>query len=232
MENHGRMHNGFLYTVEGTETYHFQSKSIDAAPNSILFIPKGEKYTIDLYGDTSSVIAFDFEIAEKCEGQPFCVKMNKNSAIKSYFIDANNNFKKRKPEALAECKGTFYKIIAELIKKEIYYLNDKTRSKISEAVSYLHSHYLENDFKVSMLSDIAKISSRYFEVLFSKEFGMTPKEYVIALKLDQAKELLLNEKTSVSDVACQLGYSDVYHFSKFFKSKIGCSPSEYKRTKE
>jgi two-component system response regulator YesN len=49
------------------------------------------------------------------------------------------------------------------------------------------------------------------------------------MKLDLAKELLANEKTSVTDVATTLGYADIYHFSKLFKAKTGFAPSEYKK---
>ena len=73
------------------------------------------------------------------------------------------------------------------------------------------------------------ISPKYFKTLFGQQFGMSPKEYVISLLIKSAKELLMNEKNQVQDVAFMVGYSDVYHFSKLFKKKTGYTPTEYKR---
>jgi AraC-like DNA-binding protein len=57
---------------------------------------------------------------------------------------------------------------------------------------------------------------------------MSPRDYIISKKTELAKELLQSEKYSVTDVAISLGYSDIYQFSKMFKLKTGCNPSEYK----
>ena len=74
-----------------------------------------------------------------------------------------------------------------------------------------------------------QVSPRYFKTLFGQQFGMSPKEYVISLRIKSSKELLMNEKNQVQDVAFMVGYSDVYHFSKLFKKKTGYTPTEYKR---
>ena len=92
-------------------------------------------------------------------------------------------------------------------------------SKIADAVNYLHTNYLDNDFKVDLLEKMTDISPRYFKTLFGQQFGMSPKEYVISLLIKSAKELLMNEKNQVQDVAFMVGYSDVYHFSKLFKKR-------------
>ena len=78
------------------------------------------------------------------------------------------------------------------------------------------------------LAEMSNISQKYFAILFFQEFKMTPKEYVLSMKLSLARELLSHEKASVTEVAFVLGYADVYYFSKLFKSKVGISPSEYK----
>lgn len=228
MKNSGRHHCGLLYTVEGTETYHFHDKSISAAPHSLLFIPKGEKYTITLHGEQSIVKVIDFELIPCDIPRPFCIKFRKNSTLPSYFTDAEKIWFKKKNAYSIECKACFYKIVAQAIKRESNHLNSKNYSKIADAVNYIHEHYTDPDFRIEKLLEISKISSKYFETLFSKEFNMSPKEYVTSLKMERAKELLSSEKSTVGDVAFQLGYSDIYHFSKIFKNKTGHSPSEYR----
>ena len=229
MKNRGRSHCGMLYTIEGSEIYHFEDKTIKAIPDSILFIPSGAKYTIELEGERSVVVDVDFEVPEDADFKPFILKITKNNEIKNLFSDIEKAWKRKKPGFNASCKAIFYKIIYMLICQESYTLNSQGYMKIKDAVEYLHRHYLEKDFRLSSLSEMSDMSPKYFETLFSHEFKMTPKEYVISMKLSLARELLANEKATVTEVALSLGYSDIYYFSKLFKAKTGISPSEYKK---
>ena len=227
MKNHARHHHGFLYTLKGTETYNFADKKISTGPDTIIYIPKGEKYTIDFKDEESIVIAIDFEALPGTTTRPFCVKMENTTDIKAYFSDAEKTWIRKKPNYPAMCKSYIYRVISLLINHEVYYSNSDGYNKISAAVEYLHKHYLENTFRIGKLFEMSDISPRYFETLFFKEFKTTPKEYVTSLKIAQAKELLKSEKYSVGEVATQLGFGDIYHFSKIFKAKTGYTPTDY-----
>ena len=126
------------------------------------------------------------------------------------------------------CKSIVYKIVSSVIKQEVYYSSSQNYKRISPAVDYLHAHYLEDNFRIDKLFSISDVSPRYFETLFFNEFKMTPKEYVISLKIKLAKQLLKSEKYTIGDIAMQLGYCDAYHFSKMFKAKTGYTPGEYR----
>ncbi len=227
-KNQGRRHNGFIYTVEGTETYNFEDKSISTPPGSVLYIPKGEKYTIDLTGNKSIAICLDFESSDT-PTRPFCIKFPKEKNIESIFGDMEKLWFKNNAESISMIKSHLFRMLALMIRRENTYSNSKNYDKIKKAVDYLHEHYLENTFRIDSLFQIAEISPRYFETLFYKEFTLTPKEYIIGLKINAAKELLKSEKISVGDVALKVGYSDVYHFSKLFKSKTGHTPTEFQK---
>jgi AraC-like DNA-binding protein len=228
MKNQGRKHHGFLYTISGTETYNFHDRRLYGEPNSVIYIPKGEEYTIDFSGEKSVVIVIDFEIVSKEKSRPFCIKVNKNTDIKSLFSSSEKSWIKKKPYYSANCKSDFYKIVGMLIRSELTYSNSENYNKISEAVDFLYNNYLNNEFRISQLYEIAHMSPKYFETLFFKEFKCTPKEYIILLKLNQAKELLKNERYSVGEIATLLGYADIFYFSKLFKSKTGYTPTEYR----
>ena len=229
MKNLGRFHHGFLYTIEGSETYHFKDKSVTAVPDSVLYIPRGAEYKITLSGKRSLVMAIDFEFTSSFHTNPFVLEFEKNNTVKSYFFDMEKIWNKKKADSIPACKSAFYKIVCSLIKQENLYMASNKYSKISDAVNYLHANYLNSDFKVEELSEISGISSRYFEKLFQQKFSISPKEYIIHMRIEHAKELLMSEKILVGDVAQLLGYSDAYHFSKIFKQKTGQTPSEYRR---
>ena len=229
MKNNGRRHHGFIYTLQGTETYAFADKTLVAVPDSVIYIPKGATYSITLSGERSTVIAFDFELALPAPQEPFRVKFPENNSVKALFSESEKIWNRQKTDCPAACKSHFYKLCSALIHQKMLYSSSLDAQKIADAVSYLHSHYLDQDFRIETLSGLSRMSTRYFEKLFYQRFGMSPKEYVIGLKIERAKELLLSEKILIKDIACQLGYNDIYHFGKLFKQKTGYTPSTYRK---
>lgn len=230
MKNPGRAHHGFLYTLKGIEVYHFEDRTLEATPDSILYIPRGEKYTIDLKGEVSEVITLDFEPKELFwDIRPFCLSFGADMTLRPCFLEMQTLWRKKEPHHSAACMVEIYKVVAAMIRHKVSYPSSATYPRIRSAVEYLHAHYLDSNFRIEELSRIAEISPRYFERLFAEEFHLSPKEYVTRLKLELAKELLMHEKNTVAAIAEQLGYNDIYHFSKMFKTKLGVSPSEYRR---
>ncbi len=229
MNNRGRWHHGLLFPISGSERYFFSSGVIDAPPGTLLYIPKGEAYRIELEDKESVVVCIDFELSSTAVAAPFVTHLTEKNNIKNLFYEANAVWQKNLPGRDATLKALIYQIIAALILQKSTRPSSEHVKKIAPAIDYLHAHYTEPDFSVEKLAKTAGMSRRYFEKLFFGEKRVTPRDYIIELKISLACELLLNEKLSVSDVAYELGYADVYHFSKLFKQKVGKTPSEYKR---
>lgn len=72
------------------------------------------------------------------------------------------------------------------------------------------------------------LSPNYLSDLLRKETGKTTQEHVHFQLLEQAKNRLLSSSQTVSEIAYQLGFEYPQHFSKFFKNKLGVSPSQYR----
>lgn len=83
----------------------------------------------------------------------------------------------------------------------------------------MHENCLKSDFRLRSLSEQAGVSHRYFEQLFKQRYSISPKEYVLNLKIKRAKELLLDADKKIKDIALELGYGDIYHFGKLFLKK-------------
>ncbi len=89
----------------------------------------------------------------------------------------------------------------------------------------------ENYYNNVIIDDMAKhfnFSRNYLYSLFKNEYGISPQVYLLNLRIDKAKELLLNEKhILISEVALAVGYSDALYFSRLFRKKVGVSPKEF-----
>ncbi len=82
------------------------------------------------------------------------------------------------------------------------------------------------------LKDLARMyhkNEKYMGRLFKTEIGMSYGEYCISLRLDRARDMLLNTNEKIIDVALTLGFNNVPYFNRVFKKRYGASPSEYRR---
>lgn len=108
--------------------------------------------------------------------------------------------------------------------------NDKKQEEqdlISATIQFMRSKLAEK-LSLEYLASMTKLSASHFSLLFRKRTGMSPLDYFINLKLQQACLLLLTTKMKVKHIAAALGYDDPYYFSRLFKKYIKMSPLQYR----
>ena len=94
------------------------------------------------------------------------------------------------------------------------------------AKEYIDDQYLQS-ISLNDLSSMAHISKYAFIRMFKQSFGYSPYQYILHRRLQHAQDLLV-AGLSISMIAHECGFSDIYAFSKAFKSKYNLSPSQYK----
>ncbi|MFD2615069.1 response regulator [Paenibacillus gansuensis] len=99
---------------------------------------------------------------------------------------------------------------------------------IEIALQYIRSHF-HADLSLEKVAAIVFLNPVYFSQLFKQKTGQGYKEYVIHLRLEQAKLLLANPDLKVADVAERIGYQDIRHFTQVFRKKFGATPTEYRQ---
>lgn len=106
---------------------------------------------------------------------------------------------------------------------------DATSGLIEKAMSYLESR-IGSDMSQHELSDLTGLSYRRLSHLFKEATGMTPHQFFLDKQMKLAVKLL-ESGASVTDVAAQLGFDSPYYFSRLFRIKVGCAPSNFKSGK-
>jgi AraC-like DNA-binding protein len=86
---------------------------------------------------------------------------------------------------------------------------------------------LENPPTLEQLGREVGCSSFYLSRLFSQEAGMTVPQYLRKIRMEKAGELLLTGKFNVSEVAIEVGYYSLSHFSRAFCQAMGTCPTLY-----
>ncbi len=98
--------------------------------------------------------------------------------------------------------------------------------QLAEALRYIRSHYAE-ELSMLRLSEICGLSQSYLCRLFRRETGRTPGEYLLAVRLENARRLLREGELNVSQVALRTGFNSTAYFDRRFRLDAGMSPSEY-----
>ena len=83
---------------------------------------------------------------------------------------------------------------------------------------------------VAYFADKACLSPNYFGDLISKESGTTAQRHIQDAVIDRSKQLLVETRLPVSEIAYQLGFEYPQHFSRLFKSRTGMTPNAYRLT--
>lgn len=103
-----------------------------------------------------------------------------------------------------------------------------TRQQLGRAIDLIHRNLAEG-LSLGNLAQAAGLSPYHFARLFKISTGLTPHQYVTRCRVQRAKELLLRQFSSLTDVALQVGFCDQSHLTRHFKQIIGQTPAAFVR---
>lgn len=97
-----------------------------------------------------------------------------------------------------------------------------------EAVVYIEHNY-DKDITVEDIAKKCQLDRSYFGKVFKKVVGQSPQEFLIHYRMAKAADALIIEDDSIGDIGVSVGYPNLLHFSRAFKSVYGISPREYRQ---
>jgi AraC-like DNA-binding protein len=117
-----------------------------------------------------------------------------------------------------------------------YYLNaallggnqNKTNTRLQSLFQNIEKR-LQYDWTIEAMCEQLHYSPPHLHRLCQAQFGKSPIQKLIHLRMERAKSLLLNTRWPVQHIAGYVGYNNIFNFSKSFKKLVGISPSEYRR---
>jgi transcriptional regulator GlxA family with amidase domain len=81
---------------------------------------------------------------------------------------------------------------------------------------------------VAAMTEVSQLPERTFVRRFRDATGMTPLDYVQAMRLEEAKQMLETGDLSVEAIANEVGYEDASFFGRMFRRKVGLTPAQYR----
>ena len=128
------------------------------------------------------------------------------SLLSTHYVQNYSNFYDQKNKQLSSSKFDH-----QQVSRIDQYIDDNIGSHIS----------------VDDLADLLKCSKFYFLREFKKLVGVTPYQYLMTKRLEQAKTLLSGESVNIAVTAHDLGFNDQSHFTRAFKNHFGITPGQF-----
>lgn len=208
-------------------------KVLTVKQNQIVYMAKGSEYRLDFFDTDPSradTIVIHFQMTD-LNGEDIipttmpmiCMKdvdLSFSMLINSMADEFKNNI-----VCVPELKSSIYKLLSAICQKR-----KKRAIKNKYTCIYTGIKLLEqnNDMKIGDIAEICGVSECYFRKLFKEYSGESPMDFRQHYRIEKAKQLLLSDEgLSVSEIAEELNFSDIYHFSKTFKKLTNMSPTQF-----
>jgi two-component system response regulator YesN len=102
--------------------------------------------------------------------------------------------------------------------------------KIREIQRFVRDNYMSTGLTLGVIAEHSGLSRTYVSSLYKAATGQNVNEYLTSLRIEKAKELLLDGHRKTHEVALSVGYRDANYFSALFKKRVGQSPSAYRES--
>lgn len=133
-------------------------------------------------------------------------------------------------ETVDELQAAYTRLF-EQVSEQMQALRDsqRTRFVIGEIRSYIEENFANPDLSLDHLSDKFLMHAKNISKLFKEEFGENFVEFLIGLRIRQAKHLLLSTEKPLTEIGAEVGYYNYNSFNRAFKNVEGLSPSDYRK---
>ena len=238
----GEMHNLFELTFvdNGTLDTSIDGVNYTLKSSDLIIYGKNQFHTQSVNSDSTCsylTIMFDMECDDDsliCNKVFHCRKELYN-AVRTFAKNISNTI----PYSENLILSNFHEIIIRLFQYD--YLDIDSSKSPKESYQHFQDELLEGilsfiDKKMSSPISIEELCSKFsvsrssLQTLFKNNLNTSPKKYINDLKLSKSKQLIKENKYTISEIAFMLGFNSIHYFSRAFTQHYEISPSEYAQT--
>ena len=101
--------------------------------------------------------------------------------------------------------------------------------QLRRAIAYIHAH-LDTNLSIADIAAELGMSPYHFQRLFKRSMGITPYQYVIQQRIEQAKRLLKHKEIAIAEIALKCGFKNQGHLSDIFRKFLKTTPKTYRNS--
>ena len=215
-----RYYAALSYRVKGSGVFKIGEKSFTVTEGDVLFIPADVAYEVD-YSASESIVA-NLPCCNYTEPELFSFKNPAEGAI--LFSELLEEWQKN--HSVNRAKSMIYSILDKIDSAQR--LSDES-SAFALCLEYIEEHFCEPELDVTEVCRVGFISRSSLQREFFARYGISPKQYVIKLRMNKALRLLIENRLLIKEIAASCGFADEKYFSRAFGRHYGTSPSEMRR---
>ena len=156
---------------------------------------------------------------------PILSHVGNHSDIISQYRKLYEEYVSRSPGYIMRTRARFMLILQRFMDILIYAVDThRFDPRVKQAIIYITDNYAEH-LTIAEVAAQVSLNPVYFGALFKKETGVTFRDYLNTVRLNQAEDMLRAGRLNVSEVAASCGFADVFYFSRLFKKYKGIPPS-------
>lgn len=233
----GRLKHGFLYLLSGEATFYLSGKTRRVKNGELLYIPKALKYKMQYSQPDTAFIVVNFDMFDR-SGNGFSLFESIHLvSLGDSAHSANHAMVKLEacatseaPAMLLRRKELLYQLLSILCSDSYLPFDDEGRyPQIVKGVSLLKQTYLEN-LPIETFAKESSVSTSSFRSLFKKQYGLSPLQYRNRLRINRARQLLIEDGCTVAEAAYASGFDNIGYFCRYYKQVTGETPSETKNS--
>jgi AraC-like DNA-binding protein len=132
-------------------------------------------------------------------------------------------------DTLEQMEAWYMNLCHKIVKLRDQESKSKNSKTVAAMVEYMKENYLDNNLSVDRMSQFVGLSTNYMRRLFKEEMDISVSEYLTALRLEKAKELLVETDDPARKIGENVGFENTNYFYVLFKKHVGMTPDHYRR---
>lgn len=223
-----------VIVLEGETEYMIGNEKYLAHKNDVLIFPPKvlRSGKTDLHNPWSFVsVIFRMNLnreAKEYFNKSILIWRNTGDSLRKLFTDASRAWTGKNPLFQVKCCMAATEILYTLLLSEMPYHKVPHIKKLEKARTMIQENFRQ-ELSVEELAESIGMSVSYFRRLFHEAYGYSPMQYIMNLRIENARDLLLSGEVNVTEAARLSGFEDIYYFSTLFKRKTGSTPTELLR---
>lgn len=216
-----REYSALAFRISGNADIKCGGNEYHINTNDILYLPQSMGYNAE-YTDTEMIVIHFVTMRDDSKIEVYTLQNGEQ--IYKLFLRALAFWENKDPGFDVYAMAQLYTILGTILENE-------TKANLPKyflkAISFINSNYKNNNINVDMICAKVGVGATTFRQLFKRYHQKTPTEYITALRLEYARNLI-SGGMPIENAAYESGFNDPKYFARVVKRHFGCTPRELK----